>query len=169
MSRATDDAMVGLVDECLGQWREMAGRAPTRGDLVAFHSRHKFLILAHDEPCYRRLGRLVAAPRAVALGDTLAEYGDTLRSALARSPTRGSHVNVLQHLAGMCKRRLTRAQHSSLTDAIAAYAAGQRALDAVRVALAGLAQASGCTYVASQSYLVCRERSSAIPRDGSTE
>ena len=160
--------VTALAEDCLEQWRELAARSVTRGELVGFHTRHKFLILAHDERCYRRLGPIVAAPGTAVWSDILARYGDTLRAALARTPTRGSHVNVLQHLAGMCKSRLSRAQRDLLAEAITDYAAGRRPLDPVRALLADLAESSGCTYVAGQSYLAVRLPGS-IPRGGSTE
>ena len=44
----------------LQRWRELLAARPNLGDLVAFHTRHKLLILAHSPNHYRELGRLVA-------------------------------------------------------------------------------------------------------------
>jgi uncharacterized protein YbbK (DUF523 family) len=45
---------------CYQRWRTVLAR-PTRGALVAFHTAHKFLVLAHSPREYAVLGRLVGA------------------------------------------------------------------------------------------------------------
>lgn len=42
------------------RWLELLDAAPTLGELVAFHTRHKLLVMSHNVEAYRRLGRLVA-------------------------------------------------------------------------------------------------------------
>ena len=42
------------------RWQQMLHEGLTPAALIDFHSRHKFNLLAHDEPAYRRLGQLVA-------------------------------------------------------------------------------------------------------------
>ena len=44
---------------------------PGAGELVDFHTRHKLIVLSHDETAYRELGRLVAEAGKGELGDTL--------------------------------------------------------------------------------------------------
>ena len=57
------------------RWQSLCRGRPGAGELVDFHTRHKFIVLAHDEPAYRELGRLVAVKlRAVTVAS-----GGTLR------------------------------------------------------------------------------------------
>jgi uncharacterized protein YbbK (DUF523 family) len=44
----------------LMRWKEMMGSSPTMGKLVDFHTRHKMLILSHNQQIYREMGMLVA-------------------------------------------------------------------------------------------------------------
>ncbi|MCG8422147.1 MAG: YbgA family protein [Proteobacteria bacterium] len=153
-----DAEFTALAELVLDQWREFVAARPSRGGLVKFHTCNKFLILAHSEFHYRQLGPLVAAPRAIPLDELIDRYGQGLAEALSRTPSRGSHVNVLQHLAGMCKKALDPHQQKELVRAIEAYGAGQVPLDVPRDLLRHHAHAIGQTYVLAQSYLAPSSR-----------
>lgn len=85
---------------CHQRWRSFLAGTPGRRELVDFHRVHKLLLQAHDEETYRELGRVVASFGSVPDREVLERYGRLFRRALARRPSRGSHVNVLQHLLG---------------------------------------------------------------------
>ena len=53
------------------RWRELLAAKTGRGGLVAFHTRHKLLILAHSTEHYRELGKLVAGAKETADAGTL--------------------------------------------------------------------------------------------------
>jgi uncharacterized protein YbgA (DUF1722 family)/uncharacterized protein YbbK (DUF523 family) len=76
------------------------------GKLVAFHTAHKLLLLAHVPAAYSRLGRLVAGARSVAREELSRRYQDAFMEALARPSTRRLHTNVLQHMAGYFRGRI---------------------------------------------------------------
>ena len=108
----------------LDRWRRtMAeGFAPAR--LVAFHTRHKLLLLSHSEVHYRAAGRVVAdAGRRdrAALAD---EYLGTFMEGMRRRATRRRHANVLQHLAGYLKRRIGSGDRQALAALIDEYRTG---------------------------------------------
>jgi uncharacterized protein YbgA (DUF1722 family)/uncharacterized protein YbbK (DUF523 family) len=95
--------------------------APGRGALVAFHTAHKFQLLAHSPKHYRALGRLVAEQkqrRPAALG---VEYAAAFMEALAVHATTAKHVNVLQHLAGFCRDHLDAGDRRELAALIEDY------------------------------------------------
>jgi uncharacterized protein YbgA (DUF1722 family)/uncharacterized protein YbbK (DUF523 family) len=93
----------------------------TVGDLVAFHTREKLLLLCHDEPAYRALGQLVArAKREDRAGIALA-YQTTFMAALAKLATIRKHTNVLQHMAGFVKTVLDPADKAELAQTIADF------------------------------------------------
>jgi uncharacterized protein YbgA (DUF1722 family)/uncharacterized protein YbbK (DUF523 family) len=102
------------------RWRTLAD-APSRGALVAFHTAHKFQLLAHSPKHYAALGRLVgeqATQRPVAL---VAAYGAAFMEALALYATPAKHANVLQHLAGFCREHLDAADRRELAGVIEDY------------------------------------------------
>jgi len=46
------------------RWRALVSGVPSLRALVAFHTSHKLLIMAHSEVAMRRLGRLVAGAKS---------------------------------------------------------------------------------------------------------
>lgn len=66
-------------------------------DLVAFHSRHKLLLMAYNQTKMRELGRIVANPGKRPVPDVFSDYAVSLHLALAKAPRRTSAINVLMH------------------------------------------------------------------------
>ncbi len=102
------------------RWRALASE-PSRGALVAFHTAHKFQLLAHSEKHYRALGRLVAELKGKRPSAVAAAYGAGFMEALAVHATPPKHVNVLQHLAGFCREHLDAADRQELAALIEDY------------------------------------------------
>lgn len=75
--------------------------------LVDFHTREKMALLAHDEPGYRRLGRLVAGGKALLRDELRARYQAGFMEALGKLATPARHVNVLMHMFGHFSGRLS--------------------------------------------------------------
>jgi uncharacterized protein YbgA (DUF1722 family)/uncharacterized protein YbbK (DUF523 family) len=105
-------------------WRGLEEAGLTAAALVGFHSRHKLLLLAHNQAGYRRMGRLVARAGAVPLGPLAETYARELMGALSRRVTRGRHVNVMHHLMGYLKRSLDAGDKAELLEALEAYRTG---------------------------------------------
>ncbi|MDF1798993.1 MAG: YbgA family protein, partial [Planctomycetota bacterium] len=82
------------------------------------------LLLIHDEPTCRRLGRLVATSPALGSADFLERYGRWFTGALARRPHPRRHLNALQHLAGYLRGVATPEDRASLAASIDDFAAG---------------------------------------------
>jgi uncharacterized protein YbgA (DUF1722 family)/uncharacterized protein YbbK (DUF523 family) len=101
--------------------RESGGRPR---DVVAFHTAHKFLLLAHSPRHYATLGRLVAGQPAGARASWLEAYAEQLMAALRVLATTKKHVNVLQHLMGFFKDQLAPGEKRELLGLIEDYARG---------------------------------------------
>jgi uncharacterized protein YbgA (DUF1722 family)/uncharacterized protein YbbK (DUF523 family) len=101
--------------------RDMPARP---GDVVAFHTAHRYLLLAHRPAAWARLGRLVAAMESEPLASWLDRYADAFMRALQVPATPRKHVNVLQHIVGLFKNRLVAAEKRELRHVIGAYADG---------------------------------------------
>jgi len=76
------------------------------GDVVAFHTAHKLVLMAHSTQGYRELGRLVAEAKSVPRAELARRYEDELMTALSKPATRARHTNTLQHAVGHFKRAL---------------------------------------------------------------
>lgn len=103
------------------RWRGLLGAGITRGGLVEFHTRHKLLVMAHSPQLARELGRVVALPDGISAGAASAQYLDSLVRALSLKATVKKHVNVLQHIMGYFKHRLTADEKREFLDIIEAY------------------------------------------------
>jgi uncharacterized protein YbgA (DUF1722 family)/uncharacterized protein YbbK (DUF523 family) len=101
--------------------RESGGRAR---DVVAFHTEHKFLVLAHSPRHYAGLGRLVAGRPPGSRTRWLNAYAEQFMTALGVMATTKKHVNVLQHLLGFFKDRLAAAEKRELLGVIDDYGRG---------------------------------------------
>jgi uncharacterized protein YbgA (DUF1722 family) len=102
------------------RWRQLTRTRVRPADLVAFHARHKFLLMAHSEPHLRQLGRLVARARA----ELLPRYAEGFLAALRVKTTTRKHTNVLQHIAGHFRERLDRRDREELSETIEEYRQG---------------------------------------------
>ena len=105
------------------RWQGLAARL-TRGRLVAFHTAHKYLLLAHSQRHYRELGRLVADAKQYSVRELARTYGHLFMEVLAVKTTIRKHVNVLQHLTGHLKGALSSAARDELHAVIGDYQNG---------------------------------------------
>jgi uncharacterized protein YbgA (DUF1722 family)/uncharacterized protein YbbK (DUF523 family) len=140
----------------LARWRAFLRGDGSAGGLVAFHTDHKLLVLAHSPRHYTALGRLVAAAGsrgrrpAAALLD---EYLATLLDALRLVATPGKNANVLQHAAGYFKRLLSAEEKAELEEVIGAHRRGLLPLVVPMTLLAHYTRLYAEPYLARQHYL----------------
>jgi uncharacterized protein YbgA (DUF1722 family)/uncharacterized protein YbbK (DUF523 family) len=135
------------------RWHCYCAAGMTPAALVDFHTRHKFCVLAHDEPAYRELGRLVAAAGKGDITATAGEYIRVLMKALARVATPKRHTNVLLHIVGYFKENLNREDKAELLEHIEAY---RRELVPLIVPMTLIQHHLRChpnEYIAAQYYL----------------
>jgi uncharacterized protein YbgA (DUF1722 family)/uncharacterized protein YbbK (DUF523 family) len=100
------------------RWREMVADGLSKSSLVAFHTRHKFLIMAHHEVTYRKLGQLIANIAGHDLEVLAREYIVVLMQGLRNLASPGKHANVLMHIMGFIKGRMSADEKSELLDLI---------------------------------------------------
>lgn len=108
----------------LHRWHQLmqAGLTPAR--LIKFHERHKFLVQAHHEVSYRKLGRLVANAGKAQLEELSQEYLATLMLAMKNMPSKGRVANVILHIMGFIKQQLSGDEKAELLGLIDDYRAG---------------------------------------------
>ena len=106
------------------RWRDMVTSSPERKQLVAFHTRHKLLLLAHSPEHYREMGRVVAHSNESPLEEILSRYQQLLLQNLRLKTTPRKNANVLYHLLGYFKKDLSGDEKQELIDIIDHYRRG---------------------------------------------
>jgi len=109
-------------------WLLLQAAGPTPGRLVTFHSRYKYLVMAHSVEACRALGRLLAEAGRWEPESLAATYFARLMEAMRRPATRKSHANVLMHLQGYLKRAIDGESRRELAELIHAYRRGEVSL-----------------------------------------
>jgi len=94
------------------------------GDLVAFHTKNKFALLAHNETQYRKLGRLVADAKKLDREELRDQYENLFLETLKTLATRKKNTNVLDHMTGYFKKQLDKDSRKEVGDTIHAYHQG---------------------------------------------
>ena len=87
--------------------RGLFAGAPSAGEIVAFHSKEKLLLLAHCQRSYRHLGRMVSNPNGYKADEFKQEYVQCFMEALGNKYCHKNHVNVIQHCFGYVKDDVT--------------------------------------------------------------
>ncbi len=96
----------------------------TVGDVVAFHTREKLLLRAHDERGYRELGKLVASAKSVPRAAFADDYADRFMAIMKRPATVAKQANVLQHMVAFLRWDDDEVGRAEMRETIADYKAG---------------------------------------------
>ena len=137
----------------LRRWRKAFGHGMGLGDLVAFHTREKLLLMSHSPKHYRELGRMVAQGKQLVLDDLLASYKNLLLEGLALNATPAKHSNVLMHIMGYFKTQLTADEKQEMLTTIAHYRQGHIPLIVPMTLASHYVRKYGQNYLAQQTYL----------------
>lgn len=108
----------------LKRWRALLQEGKSRGKLVAFHTRHKLLVMSHSVEDYRAMGKLVARAKEVSLDELYDTYQEHLMAALRLRTTLKKHGNVLQHMMGYFKKMLSADEKDELLSYLDLYRRG---------------------------------------------
>ena len=93
----------------------------TRGAVVEFHSRHKYLLLSHSPKHYKLLGQLVADIKKYTPAQMRDQYSALFMEALKLRATVKKNVNVLQHILGYLKKHLDAREKADILKVINDY------------------------------------------------
>lgn len=107
------------------RWQDLERRGVTANRLLDFHTRHKFMLLAHSRKDYDELGRFLATLDKKKIEAMAEKYIRRLMRALQKRASRRSHANVLQHIQGYLKGHLDRDDKAELAAIIERYRTGQ--------------------------------------------
>jgi uncharacterized protein YbgA (DUF1722 family)/uncharacterized protein YbbK (DUF523 family) len=89
------------------RWQRMMQNGLSVSALMDFHQRHKFILLAHDEEEFRKLGPLIANINKKNLDQAADEYLLRMMTCLKARASRKRHTNVLMHVMGFLKNKIS--------------------------------------------------------------
>ena len=135
------------------RWQDLMQGRITRGAIVAFHTKHKYSLLAHSPTHYRTMGRLVSNADSYAPTALAQRYGELFMDALKVGATVRTHANVLQHIMGHISKRLDADQRAELYGAIEDYRTGSTPLIVPLTLITHYARLFKIAYILNQAYL----------------
>lgn len=97
------------------RWQSLRAQGLSPKALADFHARHKYMVMAHSQAAYQRLGRSLSNLKGVDLKQVADACEAEFMTALKR------HVNALQHIQGYLKQRIDGSDKQELPDSIEAY------------------------------------------------
>ena len=106
---------------CYRRWQDLVQRGVTRQALVQFHTIHKYLLMAHSPQQCEMLGQLIGQAHQHRPKELAHRYGELFMKILAVKTTVRKHVNVLQHMIGHFKERLSAYEKAELLGVIGDY------------------------------------------------
>jgi len=133
-------------------WRALVHSGLTAAKLIEFHSRYKYLLMAHSVSHYQSCGRLLS-DLAGQLERVSHEYFTILMIGLSKIATRGGHANVLAHLQGHVKQALPATDRQELAALIEDYRVGSVPLLAPLTLLRHHLKHYANDYALQQTYL----------------
>ena len=108
----------------MSRWQELVSQGMTKLGLIQFHTRHKFLLLAHHEATYRELGPLLTNLGTTDLNSIAMAYIKLLMTGLKHLANPGKHANVLMHMMGFVKDQMSADEKVELLDVIETHRVG---------------------------------------------
>jgi uncharacterized protein YbgA (DUF1722 family)/uncharacterized protein YbbK (DUF523 family) len=137
----------------LKRWRETLEKKRTMGNLIAFHTREKLLLMAHSPNHYREIGRFVAQAKQLKPSDRYDRYEDMLNDALSLKCTVSKHTNVLMHVMGYFKKELSADEKQEILELIQNFRNGHLPLIVPVTLLNHFVRKYRQPYLAEQTYL----------------
>lgn len=138
---------------CYRRFQDLVQNGVTRQALIRFHTIHKYLLLAHSQQHYETMGRLVGQTERYRSKELTLKYGALFMKTLAMKATVRKHVNVLHHIVGYFKSRLSTREKAELLDVIADYHRGLTPLIVPLTLVKHYVQILDVGYIRDQVYL----------------
>ncbi len=95
---------------------------PDMKTLVDFHQSYKFMLQAKNEKMYRMLGQIVGNHDELRFSEILKEYEYLFKTIIAEKSSIGKNRNVLEHMAGFVKDKISTIEKEMLHEQIRDYA-----------------------------------------------
>ncbi len=133
-------------------WKSLIHQGIDAASLIDFHSRYKYMLMAHHPPSYQALGRLLS-DLSGDIASIASSYELQFMSALKNIATRNNQCNVLQHIHGYFKDRMNSRQRAELIKLIDDYRTGSLPIHAPLTLVQHYLSEHPNDYIAQQYYL----------------
>jgi uncharacterized protein YbgA (DUF1722 family)/uncharacterized protein YbbK (DUF523 family) len=94
-------------------------------ELVSFHSRNKYLLMAYSQAKLKVLGNIVANQENKDFPGIVSEYKAEFSSALSHAPKHTSHINALMHTLGYFSEKISSGEKQYFLDSLQDYRNGK--------------------------------------------
>lgn len=125
----------------------------SRSEMVKSHTAHKYLLLAHSPSHYQQLGRLVAAVKQTPVAVFKERYLALIMEGLKCKSTTRKNTNVLQHIMGFLRPRLSSDERRDINSVIDDYHRGLLPLIVPITLIAHFVRKHDIQYIKDQVYL----------------
>ncbi|MEI8347544.1 MAG: DUF523 and DUF1722 domain-containing protein [Pseudomonadota bacterium] len=105
----------------LKRWRETIREHFTLGKLVAFHTCHKLLFMAHNPSLYRTMGKFVAQGKKLSATTVQDKYLEMMMECLRLKTTVKKNIDVLYHIMGYFKKVLDPQEKKEIIEVFESY------------------------------------------------
>ncbi|MGP4076432.1 DUF1722 domain-containing protein [Halobacillus sp. K22] len=103
-----------------------------RYSIQTFHARQKYLLMSFHPGLLKKLGSIAANHTHESKDQLLENYEFNLRKLLNNKPTRGSHANVCQHIAGYFKKNWSSSEKAEFNKQLLLYKEGELGLAVIK-------------------------------------
>jgi uncharacterized protein YbgA (DUF1722 family)/uncharacterized protein YbbK (DUF523 family) len=121
--------------------------------LIKFHSFYKYILMAHNQQQYKRLGRLVSDGNKKPFSEIKQEYLQGFMQAVKKPATRKNNTNVLQHIFGYLKQSLSTEAKHDIVNLIDKYRNSEVNLITPLTLIRHYLKQYGDDYINQQAYL----------------
>jgi len=134
-------------------WQKLVGSGLTHHKLIQFHTRYKYTLMAHSPKEYGELGRMLADAGNHDIEALSTCYFAELMAVLSQIASRKTHTNVLMHIQGYLKKKLSSSEKQELADIINRYRTAELPLIVPITLLKHHFNNHPDPYIAEQAYL----------------
>ncbi|MBN1495633.1 MAG: DUF523 and DUF1722 domain-containing protein [Spirochaetes bacterium] len=103
------------------RWKQQLAADRSPAAVIEFYARHKYLLMAHSPAMQKDMGKLVARVKTMERGSFLGEFERLFMTALKYHATVKKNANVLMHMSGYFRKRLSADEKQELADMIERY------------------------------------------------
>lgn len=127
---------------------------PSMQQLINFHTKNKYLLMAHSQVLLKKLGNIIANNSNCDICTVIACYKENLEKSLTFFPTVKTHVNVIMHIFGYFSKQFNQSQKELFFILVDQFKNEKITLGNLLAEIAPLIFTFNNTYLANQTYFL---------------
>jgi len=137
----------------LADLRNLVNSCQNINQLIKFHEYYKYILMSYSSTNLKKLGKLIANWKSYGLATTLKLYGQIFRQALSKYTSKNKHYNVLQHIYGHIKDKISEAEKKHILKMLTKFKNDKLQLEAIIEYIKSFIFRFNETYLSTQKYL----------------